>query len=491
MRYHGLLMLMILASSGCGDSQLFSYPGAGDDLYRQGKEIAEQRADIQPVIGQAKNVILVVGDGMGVTTLTAARIFAGQKQGMPGEEYALSFERFPYSGLVKTYNTDYQTPDSAGTMTALITGVKTRAGMLSLPQSVKRGECPEQGNDLNTLVDDAKRSGRLTAVVTTARITHATPAATFAHASERNWESDDRMPEDILAEGCIDIAQQLIQNNAGRPDILLGGGLRHFLPQEEGGRRNDGRNLIQEWKEKTGGSFADSESSARELTGKPFPWLGIFSRSHMDYEFQRADDQPSLLNMTKTALNAVSGNENGYLMIIESGRIDHGHHEGQAYKALTETEMLDQTVRWLSENTNPEETLIVVTADHSHTLSLAGSPTRGNNILGYVSGNNIFGRASSDVAEDDHGHPYTSLSYRNGPGAAVENRTDTETEEVTDPENPEYRQAALVPLESETHGGEDVAVYSRGPFAHLLTGTLEQHWIYHGIRYAMEFTEPE
>src|SRR5688572_27891710 len=89
---------------------------------------------------KAKNVIVFLGDGMSLTTVAAARIFEGQRNGSAGEENALAFERFPHTALSKTYNTDYQTPDSAGNMTAIATGAKTRLGLVGVGQGVGRGD---------------------------------------------------------------------------------------------------------------------------------------------------------------------------------------------------------------------------------------------------------------------------------------------------------------------------------------------------------------
>ena len=91
--------------------------------------------------GAAKNVILFVGDGMGISTVTAARILEGQLNGKSGEEHNLSFDLFPYTGLAKTYNVDAQTPDSAGTMSAIMTGVKTDVGVFGVNENVVRGDC--------------------------------------------------------------------------------------------------------------------------------------------------------------------------------------------------------------------------------------------------------------------------------------------------------------------------------------------------------------
>ena len=100
--------------------------------YQNGQKavLSASNKEINNTPGAAKNIILFVGDGMSMTTVTAARIYAGQQEGQPGEEYNLSFERFPWTGLSKTYNTNQQTSDSAGTMTAMITGIKTKAGFI-------------------------------------------------------------------------------------------------------------------------------------------------------------------------------------------------------------------------------------------------------------------------------------------------------------------------------------------------------------------------
>ncbi|HSH54606.1 MAG TPA: alkaline phosphatase, partial [Methylotenera sp.] len=139
----------------------------------------------------AKNVILFLGDGMGVSTITAARIFEGQQQGRDGERNLLSFEKLPYLAMSKTYSANQQTADSAPTMTAIMTGVKTNDGVLSVNQSVLKGEKDAlfvKNNSVETLLEMAEKRGLATGVVTTTRVTHATPAATYAHTSHRDWE---------------------------------------------------------------------------------------------------------------------------------------------------------------------------------------------------------------------------------------------------------------------------------------------------------------
>ena len=194
--------------------------------------------------GSAKNIILFVGDGMGVSTVTAGRILEGQQQGMTGEENMLSFDDFPFSGLSKTYNTNQQTPDSAGTMTAMMSGVKSKAGVIGVSEDVVRADCvSSQGTELATALELAEIAGKSTGIVSTARITHATPAATYAKSPERNWEDDGDMPQAARDAGCLDIADQLIQFedllearvNGGADstyidgiDVVMGGGRRSF-----------------------------------------------------------------------------------------------------------------------------------------------------------------------------------------------------------------------------------------------------------------------
>ena len=140
---------------------------------------------------------------------------------------------------------------------------------------------------------------------------------------------------------------------------------------------------------------------------------------------------------------------------------------------------------WLLTQVDIQETLIIVTADHSHTLTLAGYATRGNPILGDVVSNDAKGYPQSSASLDMAGHPYTSLGYRDGPGAIHGSGQDHLSENTLAKDDPNYRQAALVPMDYETHGGEDVALYAIGPQSQLFSGTLEQHWVFHALKYAM------
>ncbi|WP_346838141.1 alkaline phosphatase [Microbulbifer sp. SAOS-129_SWC] len=469
---------------------------------------AEQRR-VNNQRGAAKNIILFLGDGMGISTVTAGRIFAGQQRGMTGEENLLSFEHLPYSGLIKTYNTNQQVPDSAGTMSAIMTGVKTRAGVLSVDQEVLRGDCTgSHGHELNSALKLAALDGKGTGVITTARVTHATPGATYANVAERDWEY-------TAPQGCADIASQFVAFQPGDGlDLLMGGGRRNFLPQnvtdEEGapGKRVDGRNLVDEWKQRYANGplharYIEDEKGFDKLdTAHTDKLLALFNPSHMRYEADRKNDragEPSLSQMTAKGIELLQKKhgQQGYFLVVEGGRIDHASHAGNAYNALNETAEFSRAVQVAMDNTDARDTLIIVTADHSHSLTMAGYATRGNPILGYVVGNDEHGQPQKkpELAED--GKPYTTIHYANGKGYAnLGDETDADARydlptragriehADVDTTEPGYHQEVLVPRDGETHSGEDVGIWARGPSADLLTGTHEQNLIFHVMVHA-------
>ena len=437
------------------------------------------------------NVILFIGDGMGPSTVTSARILEGQKKGLAGEENLLSFERFPYSAFSKTYNVNAQVPDSAGTITAMVTGSKTRIGVLSVGPEQPRGACAGASDFvLPTILEQAEDKGLATGVVTTTRITHATPAGLYAHVPERDWEADSNLTAAAKSEGCRDIAAQLINFSHGDGiDVILGGGRQQFMPNTLAdpeypnvlGKRTDQVDLIADWLKKGGPSAqyvwnkAQFDASAQQA-GK---LLGLFEPSHMRYESERKDDaagEPSLTDMTEMAIKRLAAQKRGYFLMVEAGRIDHAHHEGLAGKALNDTVELSRAVAKARELSSVEDTLIIVTADHSHTLTMSGYPVRGNPILGKVMDIEVGG-----MALDDLGRPYTTLAYANGPGAwqtkdmpaaARPDLSDIDTEDLG------FKVQAGVPLLNETHSGEDVGVYASGPMSQLVHGVMEQNVLY-------------
>ncbi len=430
---------------------------------------------------KAKNVILFIGDGMGISTITAARIYEGQKRGETGEENQLSFEKFPNLALVKTYNTNAQVPDSAGTATAMHSGLKTRIGVLGIGPAAEKGVCADAlAHPLPLLGEEVKTRGLALGIVTTTRLTHATPASVYSRSADRDWEADSNIPADQQGQGCKDIALQLAE---ARFDVALGGGTAMFYGKQAGGRRSDAAaDLPAAWAAKNGGVVV---KDAAALWAAPMdkPVLGLFNPSHMSFMADRKADspEPTLTDMTAAAIARLKADPDGFYLMVEGGRIDHAHHAGQAGYALEEAVEFARAVQWALDNTDPAETLIMVTADHSHVFTIAGYPQRGNDILGLVvppKGNGEDGGDGTSPLLAADGKPYTTLGYANGPGAVSGERPLPQTGIAA-------RQQSLVPTGAETHGGEDVALFATGPGAERARGVIEQNVIYSIIRKAL------
>lgn len=487
-------------------------PESPEQWFRDGRTHVETAKKLTPLTKKARNVILFVGDGMGVSTVTAARILEGQLRGESGEENRLFFETFPYLALVKTYGTDIQTSESAGTMTAMVTGVKTRAGFLSVSQLSERGEAAHiDAHKLTTILELAERAGLSTGIVTTTRVTHATPGACYAHATERWWESDARLPQAARDIGILDNARQLLEFGLGDgPEVVLGGGRRNFLPvtspdpeyPQQTGERTDERDLTAQWLRRPQSAYVWNKKQFDQLDLRDVKrLLGLFEPSHMHYEHDRATrdgaGEPSLADMTEKAIEMLARNRRGFFLMVEGGRIDHAHHETNAYRALTDTIAFARAVRMAREKTSRDDTLIVVTADHSNPMTIAGYSARGHAILGKVNDAGPYASPGA-VARDDLGLPFTTLAYVNGPGYAGASNAQPEGPKhrphpttgtvpaksrpdlsAVNTAHPDYLQECTAPLSDCTHAGEDVALYADGPGAQLFRGVIEQNVIFH------------
>lgn len=499
LRLVGVAGAAVAALAGVG---LFAEAGAAD-----------------PVRGRrAKNVILFIGDGMGVSTITATRVYS---VGVAGE---LVVDQFPYTALSRTYSADSITPDSAPTMTAMMSGFNTNAGVIGLDDTTEFMDFNNDGDGqrLVTLLEQAKQAGMRVGVVSTARITHATPAATWAHINDRNDESA--------------IALQALPGDAtynsrlgNGIDLLFGGGRQFFVPatvaDEEGGlgSRADGRDLRAEFQGQ-GYTYVHNSAGFSALGPTSLPALGLFERSHMEYEYDRSSDaggEPSITEMTIKAISLLrdglrpgSDPNRGFFLMVESGRIDHAHHEGNAFRALTDTEEFDRAIGAAAKFVDLRETLILVSADHSHVFNIAGYPLRplgempypvhsfdadyahlaGNGILDLVYDVNLDTR-HVEPSTDSNGIPYTALVYANGPGyrsgARVDPRLDPFPGRLgivpNGPAHQAYFQEAAVPLGSETHSAEEVAIYGIGPGSELVRGTVKNSHIYRVMAAALGF----
>ncbi|HVG09007.1 MAG TPA: alkaline phosphatase [Thermoanaerobaculia bacterium] len=479
-----------------------------ETFYARGRAEVDFNARIQPNKRKAKNVILFLGDGMGVTTITAARILDGQMKGMKfGEENDLSFEKFPHLAHSKTYQANQQTPDSAPTMTSIVTGSKANDGMLSVAPNVIGPDpiaAAKPENRLTTILERAEEHGMWTGVISTARLTHATPAACYSHTPFRDWESDADLSPKAAEVDYPDIARQLLDFHVrdttlnGKTsrglEVAMGGGRSNFLTaadpdpedQDAKGKRKS-RNLVNEWTGRGGAFVYDQKGFDAIDPAKTGPVLGLFERGHMEFELDRSKDtagEPSLTQMMEKAVRVLQRSPKGFFLMVEGGRIDHAHHGGNAKRALLETIELSRAVQRATELVG-DDTLIIVTADHSHTFSMVGYPTRGNPILGLVVTNDdATGLPATAPSKGKDGKPYTTLGYMNGPGAVAGERADLSAVDTT---ADNYLQQALVPMDSESHGGEDVVIYARGPQAYLVEGTMEENAIYFVMARALGF----
>lgn len=482
--------LTLIASALISSTTFANVAQQNDIWYKDAQRAIEQSKAQLPILGKAKNVIIFIGDGMSIGTITAARIFAGQQTGKSGEENRLTMETLPHVALSKTYNTDMQTPDSAGTATAIVSGIKTKSGVININDNVRRGDCSTvSGNQVDSLFELAAKKGKALGVVSTARITHATPATAYAHSADRNWENNSSLPKKAKELGCQDIASQLIDFNLGHGfQVAFGGGRREFLSTDtkdpeypaKNGKRTDNRNLIKEWQTRyKNGQFVYNLNQFNDIKiNKDTRVLGLFEPSHMQYEAERkiSNKEPSLAQMTQKAIDILKQDKEGYFLMVESGRIDHAHHDGNAARALEDTLAFDKAISIALKNTDPKETLIIVTADHGHSMVMNGYAERGNPILGMSKQKGAFN-------EDTNGKKYTTIVYGNGPGAIKGARENVEHEHVSDIN---YKQQALISLNSETHSGEDVAIFASGPQAWLFQGVVEQNYIYHVINDATD-----
>jgi alkaline phosphatase len=426
---------------------------------------------------RAKNVILFVGDGMGVSTLTAARIYEAQQRGADGAPNRLSFEHFPNLALVQTYSADSLVTDSANGASALLTGHRTISGALGVTDKVKPADCASvKGQSVATLAEQAKKAGLSTGVVSNAAITDATPASLYAHTPSRRWQSDADLPAAAKAAGCVDIARQMLDiPQAQQLDVMLGGGRAVFKA-----KRGDGRDLAAEWAKATGGAYVETGSSLAALPKGQDRILGLFAESNMLAESQRLAtkaDAPTLTEMTTKAIEVLSRNPKGYFLLVEGALIDKAHHVNLAREALNETVEFSKAVAAAAGMTDPNDTLILVTADHSHGLTINGGG-RDTSILGVLSGND------DDPAQALDGKAIPILMYASGPGGPAKG----EARKVPTPEAMkafDHLATATVPLPSAAHTGEDVAAYARGPGSQNVRGLMDQPAVSRVMREAL------
>lgn len=457
--------------------------------------------------GEAKNVIFFLGDGMGPTTVTASRIYRY------GEGGKLHMEQLRRTARIKTFSHNGQTTDSAPSMSAYMTGVKMDNDVLSMSSdTLHLPTCdPGNGKPVTTLLELAKAAGKAVGAVTTTELTHATPAATYAHICNRN------LPRQIAAQAVPGGAGY----NAALGDgvnVLMGGSQEHW----DASKFQDGRDLFTELAAhgysvaKTRGEFDAVDAS---VTTK---FIGVFSaKSHLSYELDRVKVspavQPSLTEMATKAVDILihaskQSGDKGFFLMVEGGRIDHALHATNAKRALVDAVAFDDAIAAVLAKVDLKDTLVVVTADHDHTMAIngygrvTGATTPDNpGILGTVQkpdGTNVL---------DADGLPYTILAFGNGVRRPDVRGVDdmkalveasfgsplvTAGSLTVDPAAPaagntaadNYYQVAGVRTSgagSETHGGGDVMLMADGAGAAKIKGTLDNTQVFGIVKAAL------
>lgn len=301
----------------------------------------------------AKNVILLIGDGMGYAELTAAR---WEKSGRDLKAYpstTLAMDGLEYSGHVTTSAADALVPDSAASATALLTGVKSNRGVIGQDASAVKGIL--DGTRLTTIAELAEAEGRATGAVTTSWITDATPAGVYAHVNDR-----DAGPV---------IASQLLGSGV---DVALGGGYRYFIndtetdPWGKKGKRTDARDLVIEAQSQGYTVVTDASGLDAASPAPGAKVLGLFDTGTMNYDLQRAgSQQPGLSEMTAKAIALLATDRDGFFLMVEGGRIDQAASDRDYKNAVSETIAFDDAVKTaLDFAVQRSDTLVIVTADH-------------------------------------------------------------------------------------------------------------------------------
>jgi alkaline phosphatase len=450
----------------------------------------------------ARNAILFIGDGMGVPVLTAARIHG------PGAAGRLEME-LENAALVRTASLDRMVTDSAAGAVALLAGERVRSGTIGMSPGTRRTcsrvkrpdespnphfPCGPDARPIPSLADLALGAGMAVGVVTTTTVTHATPAAVYAHVDDREMEEE--------------IAAQLV----ARSDLafVAGGGRDFFAPFEMRGEapagRADGRDLLAELRAK-GYAVAGTGEELRRAVGEGRERIaGLLAPGHLPFEIERrakSPEEPSLAELTELAIRHLSRHPGGYFLVVEGGRIDHALHVNRAALALADTLALDQAVAAAKKLTSAADTLLVVTADHGHPLVIAGYPLVDDPILGLARA--FDGIEAADEDKDGlpdyeralDGKAMTVLQFANGPGHGDSAAAEPHAAPREDPaklaggtSDPRYQQESAVPLQYSAHEGSDVMAAARGPGAERVRGFLDNTEIFAVLRDALGLGRP-
>lgn len=401
-----------------------------------------------------RNIIFFITDGFGPASVTLTRDYAGYTEGRD----VLSFDTM-LVGMARTWSTNSRVTDSAAGATALATGHKSYNGAIAVDTA---------GQPLATVLEGAAKKGMATGLVVTTRITHATPAGFSAHVAQRASEND-------VAE----------QQAALGIDLLIGGGLRQFLPTEAGGKRTDGRNLIEELAAR-GYTVASTKAELEALTH--LPAIALLRENQLEYEIDRDPaKEPSLTEMTMKAIELLSQSDKGFFVMIEASRIDHAAHENDAAAHIHDTLAFDEAiaaaVRWAKQDGN---TLVLSTSDHETGGLTVGRAINGRGVYNWkpekivpikrsqmvISAKILEGARPdsilaadmglTDLTDDDHALLSAALAKKR-------------TQDISYAISEILGRRAIIGWTTDGHTAVDVNIYAYGPGFERFRGNMDNH----------------
>jgi alkaline phosphatase len=398
--------------------------------------------------GVIKNIIFLIGDGMGVSFTSGYRYFKDNPNTLELE----TTEFGPYLvGQQTTFPNDprHNVTDSAASATAMATGVKTYNGAIGI------------GNDhskLKSVIEAAKEKGKGTGLVATAQITHGTPAAFGAHVVQRNRMS-------AIAD---DYYQDLV-NGRHKIDVLMGGGSEWFI-------RND-RNLVEEF-------VKDGYSYVRNLeelqNDHSAQVLGLFAKKGLPKMIDRPKGVPSLADMAGSAIERLSKNDNGFFLMIEGSQIDWAAHDNDIVGAMSEMEDFEKAFKAAIEFAKKDgQTLVIATADHStggYTIGAKGQYNWFSSVIkavkrtpDYIAEKIVKGADIKETLTKYIEFPLTKNEINSVQSAARTRKVrniDNAIEEI-------INTRSFTGWTTKGHTGEDVNVYAYGPGSERFKGQID------------------
>lgn len=456
--------------------------------------------------GRAKNVILFISDGMGYPTVTATRIVS---RGITEGKYDgfLNMDRMEYRGTVTTSGYDTLVTDSANSASAYATGHKSVNNAMGVYEDNTKDTLDDP--KVENLIELVKRTRKMaTGLVSTADITDATPAAFAAHTRRRSDQAF--VAATYLEEG-------------HRPDVILGGGSRWFLPKAQQGASLDDRDLVAEFRA-AGYAVAATRAEMKAAPATASKMLGLFHTGNMSVWYDREEtkdanvlgkftDQPNLPEMTGRAIDALALNPNGFFLMVEAGSVDKQLHPMDWMRAIYDNIEFDNAIgvaRKFQEK-HPD-TLIVVTADHSHAMSITGTYTPqpgkvGADAVGTYA-NSIFPTFTHKRGDGFPDSPTTRTTLAVGWGNHPEYYDDGTTvwpapvgPAIEDPKakgtfiaNPDritgtgavlHPRTVPADVNSEVHTADDVPVMASGPGSEFFNGLLDNTDLFYGMAAAL------